>query len=106
MRRRAAARESDGRAELEHRLAEAEQTVAALRAELKRLNEHTLAVARQFEQEAAARAEAEAISEVIRNEHAQLVAQTAALRTKLETSHADAPRDSTADEQSENPAAE
>lgn len=80
--------------------------MAALRAELKRLNEHTLAVARQFEQEAAARAEAEAISDVIRNEHAQLLEQTAALQTKLEESRGDAARDSTADEQSGNPSAE
>ncbi len=64
--------------------------MATLQAELKRLNEQTLAVARQFEQEAAARAEAEAISATLRTAYELLLADADALRGKLEE-HQDGP---------------
>jgi chromosome segregation ATPase len=83
MRRRSAARQFEGRVELERRLSEAEQTVTALRAELDRLNQQTLEVARQFEHEAAARAEAEAVAELLRREYAQLIAEADELRRRL-----------------------
>jgi chromosome segregation ATPase len=81
--RRAAARELDARADLARRLGEAERLVSELRSELERLNQQTLEVARQFESEAAARAEAEAVAELLRREHAQLLAEADELRTRL-----------------------
>lgn len=53
------------------------------RADLERLNADTLQVARQFEGEAAARAEAEAAVELLRRENEQLLAEIDELRARL-----------------------
>jgi hypothetical protein len=53
------------------------------RAQLERLNADALAVARQFEGEAAARAEAEAVVETLRRENAQLLIEIDQLRARL-----------------------
>jgi chromosome segregation ATPase len=61
------------------------------RAELERLNADTLEVARHFEGEAAARAEAEAAAEQLRRENAQLLAEIDELRTRLTRKEAAGP---------------
>jgi chromosome segregation ATPase len=73
---------------LAHQLdAELEQA----RAELERLSADTLQVARQFEGEAAARAEAEAAVERLRRENEQLLAEIDELRARLARKEADGP---------------
>ncbi len=61
------------------------------RTQLERLNADTLQVARQFEGEAAARAEAEAAAELLRRENAQLLAEIDELRARLARKEADGP---------------
>lgn len=53
------------------------------RAQLERLNADALQVARQFEGEAAARAEAEAAVDLLRRENAQLLEEIDELRARL-----------------------
>jgi chromosome segregation ATPase len=53
------------------------------RAQLERLNADALRVAREFEGEAAARAEAEAAVDVLRRENAQLLEEIDELRARL-----------------------
>jgi chaperonin cofactor prefoldin len=54
-----------------------------VRSELERLNADALEVARHFEGEAAARADAEAVAEQLRRENAQLLVEIDELRARL-----------------------
>jgi DNA anti-recombination protein RmuC len=89
-RSRTTAQEGDGEAgtdeQIDHEESLAHQLDAELeraREELKRLSADTLQVARQFEGEAAARAEAEAAVERLRRENEQLLAEIDELRARL-----------------------
>jgi hypothetical protein len=62
-----------------------------VRAELERLNADTLEVARHFEGEAAARAEAEAVAEELRRENTELLAEIDELRSRLGRDEAPGP---------------
>lgn len=61
------------------------------RADLERLNADALEIARHFEGEAAARAEAEAAAEQLRRENTQLLAEIDELRSRLGREEAPGP---------------
>lgn len=64
-------------------MGEARQTIGELRNQLEALNAQTLQVALQFEREAAARAEAEAVADVLGTETSRLQAEADELRARL-----------------------